>query len=117
MDIVLEGPSLLILEAIAVPLIINIREEFGFAILMTIFKDEQDLDFVSLRLKVHIQSLDELDRDFAEITNDITFLESQVECDLGSYTSEQLAAFYKRISRMKKKAEILKAERATRECN
>jgi len=54
-------------------------------------------------------SVSDLERDIAEIKNDIYFLESQVKADLESYTSDQLHHALGKISHFMKKEELLKS--------
>jgi hypothetical protein len=54
--------------------------------------------------------MEELDRDVSELSNDINFLESQVQADLSSYSSVELTIAYDKIADRKRKLEILKAE-------
>ena len=59
----------------------------------------------------------ELDRDLAEITNEIQFLEDQLQCDLGSYSPEQLMRGREKIADFKKKAESIQVELERRKAN
>jgi len=58
---------------------------------------------------------EELDRDLAEITNDIQFLEEQLECDLASYSLEQLTKAQEKVAGFKKKADLIRVELERRE--
>jgi len=62
------------------------------------------------RTKTGRLSTEELDRDFAEISAEVDFLEEQVRCDFGSYSPKVLMMAREKISLYKKKAEILKIE-------
>jgi len=73
-----------------------------------------NLDLATLQEKVQKFTKEELDRDIAELSNDIDFLESQVEADLGSFSPEELTTAYGKIDRRKQKLEILKVELAKR---
>jgi hypothetical protein len=53
---------------------------------------------------------DDLERDIAEITNELVFLEVQVKADLTSYSSQDLSYAYEKIPYFKLKLEILKFE-------
>jgi len=52
----------------------------------------------------------ELDRELAEFSNEIQFLEEQVGADFDSYQPAQLERAKEKIARFKKKAEILEME-------
>ena len=55
-------------------------------------------------------TFEELDRDYAEITMDIQFLEDQVRCELERYSPEALTAAKEKINGLKKKAETIQSE-------
>ena len=69
-----------------------------------------DLDMISLHDIVPSLSTAELDLDLAEISNNVLFLEEQLQADLASYTPEQLEAAYAKISQLKQRSEILGME-------
>jgi len=70
----------------------------------------ENLDTVALRKKAQGLPIQELDRDVAELSNDIKFLESQLKEDLASYSSEELSIAHRKIANYKLKLEILEAE-------
>jgi len=70
----------------------------------------ENLDTVALRKKAQGLPIQELDRDVAELSNDIKFLESQLKEDLISYSSEELSIAHRKIANYKLKLEILEAE-------
>jgi hypothetical protein len=74
------------------------------------YDNKQDLDVISLRERARTLSMEELDRDHAEICAEIDFLDSQIQCDLGNYSPVQLLAAQGKIAHFKQKAEILKIE-------
>ena len=74
-------------------------------------KDEvEKIDIVALQKKAQTLTVEELNRDVAELSNDINFLESQVQADLTSYSSEELTIALRKIAYRKRKLEILEAE-------
>jgi hypothetical protein len=73
-----------------------------------------DQELTKLQKEARTLTKEELDRDFAELCNDLRFLESQVQADLGSYDPEGLSFAYAKISRLKPKLKILKVELARR---
>jgi len=72
------------------------------------------LDLISLQEKARTLSDDLLDRDIAEISTEIDFLEEQVRVDLRSYSPKSLEEAHRRIAHFKQRAEILKIELARR---
>jgi hypothetical protein len=68
----------------------------------------------TLQAEIQNLPLENIDRDLAELSHEIEFLEAQVEVDLGSYSPEQLARAYGKIAHLKRRAEILKIELNTR---
>ena len=73
-------------------------------------KDEANIDLVALQRKAKTLTKEELDRDLAEISGDIHFLERQIEADLNSYSSNELSVARGRIAHLKRMAELLEAE-------
>jgi len=73
-------------------------------------KDEANIDLVALQRKAKTLTKEELDRDLAEISGDIHFLERQIEADLNSYSSNELLVARGRIAHLKRMAELLEAE-------
>ena len=69
---------------------------------------------MSLRERAQTLSSTELDRDLAELSIEIAFLENQVQADLGSYSSEDLELAYEKISHFRQRAEILRVELSKR---
>jgi hypothetical protein len=63
-----------------------------------------------------IQSLptDEIERDIAEIENDVSFLEAQIRIDARSYTQTDLKHAKSKINLTRRKAELLKREYRSR---
>jgi len=76
--------------------------------------DDLDSELRSLHARVLTLPTDVIDRDLAEISHEISFLEAQVSADPGSYSEAGLKMAGARISRFKRKSEILKAELARR---
>jgi len=60
--------------------------------------------------KVRKLPLEELDRDYAEISSEIEFLEEQLRCDIGGYTPEALGEAKEKIAHFRKKAKFLEIE-------
>jgi len=56
-----------------------------------------------------------LDRDLAELSGDIQFLDAQIDVDLGSYKPEQLEKAIEKTTLLKLKAEIIVLELKSRE--
>ena len=81
--------------------------------------DEYDKDREAQLTKFaeEIQNLstDEIERDIAEIENDVTFLEVQVKIDAGSYTPTDLKHAKSKINLTRRKAELLKREFGSRQ--
>jgi len=73
-------------------------------------KKAHELDLVSLREIVPMLPSSELDRDFNEISYEVSFLENQVKADLARYTLKQLQEAYEEIEVFKQRSEILKIE-------
>jgi hypothetical protein len=71
-------------------------------------------DLVSLQAVVPKLPSDELERDFAEVSMDILFLEAQITADLGSYFPKELEKANGKIACVKQRAEILKIELSRR---
>ena len=73
-------------------------------------------DLQSLRTEVKNIPSDVLDQDFAELANEIRFLENQVRVDLESYSPEELKKEpMKRSLSSTKESAILKTELSHRE--
>jgi len=73
-------------------------------------EDKMDRELTKLQKQVQTWTKEELDRDFAELSNDTRFLESQVQADMGSYSPADLSEAHARISRLKQKLEIFRTE-------
>lgn len=73
-------------------------------------EDKLDQELASLREKAQKLPPQLLDRDLAEVSIEIQFLEAQIRADPDSYTADQLARAHTKIARFKKRAEILKTE-------
>jgi len=76
--------------------------------------DELGPELLNLQRKAQTLTKDELDRDLAELSNDIDFLERQIRADLASYSPEELSAAHRMIACINQKVEILKIELAKR---
>jgi t-SNARE complex subunit (syntaxin) len=76
----------------------------------------QSIDENELEMKNQVRNLTkgELDREIAELSNDVDFLESQVQADLKSYSSEELETANRKIAGVKRKLEFFKKELARR---
>jgi hypothetical protein len=72
-------------------------------------------DLISFREKAKSLSAESLYRDLAELLNDIQFLSAQVEADAGDYSPSELEIAQKKISKLRKKAEIAKLELTKKE--
>ena len=77
--------------------------------------DSMSKELAQTRSEVQKILTSNLERDIAEIKNDINFLEDQVKYDLGSYTPEALGRAKARIELTKRKAEIMMEEYEKRE--
>jgi hypothetical protein len=84
-------------------------------LLLTEIKDKEDPELISFRKEVQGLSSEILDRDLAELSNDIEFLEIQVDSDPGGYTLKELHSAREKISGLREKAEICRAELRNRE--
>jgi len=72
--------------------------------------DNFDLELRSLRKEVQNSSTEILDRDLAEISSEIQFLEDQVRNDIERYSLDEKKKAYSKISYFKRRAEIFKIE-------
>lgn len=72
--------------------------------------DTEKSEEIKVNAAIRNLSLEELDRDLAEIACEIDFLEAQLSCDLRSYSPEALMEAREKISRFKKRAQILDIE-------
>jgi len=70
--------------------------------------DSQELR--DLETRISKLPIEELDRNFAELCNDVDFLEAQVNCDLGSFSPKDLHDANERISGLKKQRNLMKIE-------
>jgi hypothetical protein len=61
-------------------------------------------------LNVSQLSVEELDRDFAEISADLDFLEAQVESEIANYTPKGLESADQKIARYRKQKKLLMDE-------
>ena len=61
----------------------------------------------ALRQKLHSMTMAEVDRDLAEISTEVMFLQEQVKCDFKSYSPEDLTYAYEKIAHLKRTVEIL----------
>jgi len=67
-------------------------------------------ELLTLQAEAHELSSDNLDRDLAELSHEIEFLDEQVRVDIESYSPEQLAEAWGKIAYLKQRADILKVE-------
>jgi len=77
------------------------------------FENEDEVeksDTFEFQKKARSLTVEELDRDVAELSNDVKFLESQLQADLTSYSSAELAIAQRKIANRKRRLEILEAE-------
>ena len=74
-----------------------------------------DPDANSFRRRMQGLSAAELDRDLVDLCADVEFLESQIECDLGSYSPSELVTAHEKVSKFKIRREILKMELENRQ--
>jgi len=72
--------------------------------------DNLDQELLSLRREVVNLSPRVLDRDLAENSIEIQFLEDQIRLDVGSYSADELRKANSKVSRLKRRAEIFKIE-------
>jgi len=72
--------------------------------------DRKSDDLYSFREKIRKTPSELLERDLAELLNDIQFLEAQVDCDIGSYSMKELEKAKEKIAKLKQKADIIKFE-------
>jgi hypothetical protein len=72
--------------------------------------DKENGDLEKLRMEILELSTSELDRELAEVKNDLIFLEAQISNDLESYSPEQLEKARARIHHFKKKCGIINDE-------
>jgi hypothetical protein len=70
-----------------------------------------------LQAEIHGISTEALDRDIAEFSIDVRFLESQVQADFPYYSPENLEKAKKKIHHIRQKIEILKIELDSRQSN
>lgn len=63
-----------------------------------------------LQAEVHRLPSEDIDRDLAELSHEIDFLDEQVRVDLESYSPEQLTRASGKIAHLRQKAEILRIE-------
>ena len=73
-----------------------------------------NLDLATFEKMVQTLTKEELDRDIAELGNEIIFLEQQVHVDLKSYSPSELKAANRKVAGNKRKLEMLKKELARR---
>jgi hypothetical protein len=73
-------------------------------------EDKLDQELLMLQEKVHNLPSQLLDRDLAEVSIEIQFLEDQVKADIEHYSTGELKRAKAKISRFKKRADILKTE-------
>jgi hypothetical protein len=73
-------------------------------------EDKLDQELLMLQEKVHNLPSQLLDRDLAEVSIEIQFLEDQVKADIEHYSAEELKRAKAKILRFKKRADILKTE-------
>jgi hypothetical protein len=73
-------------------------------------EDKLDQELLMLQEKVHNLPSRLLDRDLAEVSIEIQFLEDQVKADIEYYSTQELKRAKAKISRFKKRADILKTE-------
>ena len=73
-------------------------------------RDRSETDLALLHERARNLSSDELDRELADLSNEVEFLEKQLECDIGSYTTQALERANQKVSKFKLRAEILKVE-------
>jgi MEDS: MEthanogen/methylotroph, DcmR Sensory domain len=77
--------------------------------------NENDVGMKALEKRIKTLSKEELDREIAELSNDLNFLESQVQADFESYSSDALIASSRKIADIKRKLELHKIELARRD--
>jgi hypothetical protein len=73
-------------------------------------EDKLDEELQSLRARVPTLPSEVLARDLAEISNDIEFLEVQLQADYASYSVKDLERANQKISHFKLKAEVIEIE-------
>ena len=73
-----------------------------------------DNELISFRKSAESKSVNELDRDLAELKEEIDFLEEQLRSDSRSYSPIKLKSAEEKISHFKKRAKILEDEMARR---
>jgi hypothetical protein len=67
-------------------------------------------ELLSLQAKVQNLPSDQLDREFAELSVEISFLQDQIQADVGSYGTDDLAKAQEKINHYKRRSEIIKIE-------
>jgi len=67
-------------------------------------------DLALFRQKAKALSVESLDKDLAELSYDIQFLDAQLNADLQSYAPVELARATEKISLLRQKAEIIVLE-------
>jgi hypothetical protein len=72
-------------------------------------------DMTNFVARIHGRSARELDRDLAEEIIEASFLEEQITVDLQSYSPSDLQKANERVSVIKKKCELLRAELESRQ--
>jgi hypothetical protein len=73
-----------------------------------------DNELISFRKSAESKTVNELDRDLAELKEEINFLEEQLRADSRSYSPIKLKSAVEKISHFKKRAEILEDEMTRR---
>lgn len=72
--------------------------------------DDLDREIQSFQKKVLNFSIDEIERELSELSKEVSFLESQVEVDLDSYSEIELEIARRKINQFKRKIGVLTAE-------
>jgi len=73
-------------------------------------EDKLNQDLKSLQAELPELPSERIDRELAEVSHEIEFLESQVIADIGSYSPEELKRANEKISHFKQRAEIFRIQ-------
>lgn len=73
-------------------------------------KANKESELITFQLTTERLSTEDLDRDFAELSSDIQFLDAQIASDLETYSTEELERAIAKTALLKLKAEIIVLE-------
>jgi len=81
---------------------------------MTDISANTEGDLSRFKTEILKLSMEIVDRDLAEVSRDISFVDEQLKTDLQGYSTEELRRAFEKVSALKRKRDLLKEELAAR---